>query len=117
MPVDDEEERPLSRVYLHPARLKIVETLLANPNHVFNLKELATTAEVDESSVHNHKEFLIELGILERVPRARYDGYQLAESDLVSIGQQWRDLHQDQLDEMNLDTAEAIEDFYGVAHN
>lgn len=108
------DEGPLSRTYGHPVRLKIVDTLLANPDRAVNVRELADAANVDESSVHNHKDFLVDVGILERVSLGRIDGYQLADSELAEVGQRWRELHRQRLDKMNLETAEAIADFYGI---
>ncbi|WP_135855311.1 winged helix-turn-helix domain-containing protein [Halorussus salinus] len=106
---------PLTKIYGHPARLKIVETALANPNRAFNVRELATASDLDESTVHQHKDLLVELGLLDRVSLGRIDGYQLADSELARVGQEWRDLHHDRLDALENDTETAIEDFYGVA--
>lgn len=109
-----EDAGPLTTTYGHPARLKIVETALANPDRAFNVRELATEANLNESTVHQHKDFLVDLGILDTVSLGPIDGYQLADSELATVGRKWRDLHQDRLSALENDTETAIEDFYGV---
>lgn len=99
----------------NPARLKLVSALLANPRKRFNIRELADEADVNESTAHEHKEFLLEADVAEKVPMNRnYDGYRLhRNSEIARIGREWQRAHEKQFGLDENKTRRAIEAFYG----
>lgn len=108
------EQPALDRAYGdHPARFKLLATVLDAPDRTFNLRELADEAGVSEWAAHEHKTFLLKHDFLETTPTHRgYTGYQLADTEIAQVARQFHELHEDQFQEVDNST-EAIQDFYG----
>lgn len=87
--VDVKEARldhPSGFLYLthHESVPIIIDALLdLPPGREFNKTELATHAGLTRQTVGSHTDLLLELKIIEEVPKTSPQRYQLAESDIV----------------------------------
>jgi DNA-binding transcriptional ArsR family regulator len=77
---------PLERALSTPARVKITGALVESRGEELLPTEIAGQAGVSERTFHNHREALVELGVMRRHhPERGYPRYTLADSTVADL--------------------------------
>ncbi|WP_267640048.1 winged helix-turn-helix domain-containing protein [Haloarchaeobius amylolyticus] len=74
-------EPPLTRALAYPARVAILGVVVERPDERLGASEIASEANLSPSTFHDHREELIDLGLLEKHDGEGYPSYSLADTD------------------------------------
>ena len=102
---------PMARAFPHAARTRIAGALADAPNRAFSATELADHAGVGRGTFYDHREELVELGILEFVEDDSVTRYRLADTDVAQMVRQLNETLGDRFAEGDREFADALTDF------
>lgn len=78
------ERDPIVQLFGNPGRTRIVSVFVGDRDREFNVSEIARLADVARSTVYDHLEDLVELGVIEEAGEAAQGSrYRLADSDVA----------------------------------
>jgi DNA-binding transcriptional ArsR family regulator len=84
--MDTAFESPLGRALSTPARVRIAGALVESREEELLPTEIAGQAGVSERTFHNHREALVELGVMRKHhPESGYPRYALADSVVAEL--------------------------------
>jgi DNA-binding transcriptional ArsR family regulator len=103
---------PLARGLSTPARVRIAGALVESREEELLPSDLAAQANVSKRTFHNHRDALVELGVMRKVdPDRGYPRYTLADSTVASLLVELNETLEVQFLELTEGVETAVENF------
>ncbi|WP_435364253.1 winged helix-turn-helix domain-containing protein [Haloarchaeobius sp. DYHT-AS-18] len=85
MPGQQSFDPPLTQALAYPARVAILGILVERHDERLGASEVATEADLSPSTFHEHRDALIDLGLMEKHDGEGYPSYSLADTEQTAI--------------------------------
>ena len=108
---DDRFDPPLARAFPHSTRLRLAGALADAPEKGLGATELTDHANVGRATFYDHREKLVEIGVMETVETDASTRYRLADTEVARIARRLNDALGDQLASGDREFADALTDF------
>ena len=108
---DDRFDPPLARAFPHSTRLRVAGALADAPESGLGATELTDHADVGRATFYDHREELVEIGVMETVEGEGATRYRLADTEVARTVERLNDAVGDRLATGDREFADALTDF------
>lgn len=108
---EDRFDPPLARAFPHSTRLRLAGALADAPEDGLGATKLTDHANVGRATFYDHREELVEIGVMETVEGEATTRYRLADTEVGRIVHRLNDAIGDQLASGDREFADALTDF------
>ena len=108
---DDRFDPPLARAFPHSTRLRLAGALADAPDGGLGATELTDHANVGRATFYDHREELVEIGLMETVDGGATTRYQLAETEVAAAIRQLNEAVGEKMATGDREFADALTDF------